>query len=84
MDEENKLLKAAEGYKGTSNIRWQLLREAVADGFSTEEATQLVNKVLKRLNNTESGETGNAFGKVQDPIDRWAKLRERIAQLRSF
>jgi hypothetical protein len=81
---ENRLLKAAEGYKGSANIRQQLLSEATTAGVTGYIAVQLVNRVLKRLSKTESGTVGKTLGQAQDPNLRWQKLAARIKQLRSF
>jgi hypothetical protein len=81
---EERLLKAAEGYKGTANIKQQLLGEAAAAGVIGQEAVNLVSKVLSRLQKTETGAVGKTLGKAQDPNDRWRKLAARIQQLRSY
>jgi hypothetical protein len=83
-DLENKLLKAAEGYKGTANVKKQLIAEAKTDGLDDEEAAAIVDKVLKRLNKTETGKRGSTLGKAQNPYARVKRLSALIAGLRSW
>jgi hypothetical protein len=76
--EENKLLKAAEGYKGTSGIKQQLVGEAETDGFDFNEAQRIVDTVLQRLKKTESGKNGGAFGTPHKATDRYKAIKEAI------
>ena len=82
MSEEQKLLKAAEGYKGTRNIKEQLVREASTDGYSPD----IVNIVLQRLRNTEmqSDCKGNKFGIAHNPNKQYQTLSLFIRQLRGY
>lgn len=82
MSEEIKLLKAAEGYKGTRNIKEQLAREAYTDGY----APDIVNIVLQRLYNTEkhSARKGNKFGVAHNPNKQYQTLSLFIRQLRGY
>lgn len=82
MSEEQKLLKAAEGYKGTRNIKEQLMREASTDGYSPD----IVNIVLQRLHNTErqSDCKGNKFGIAHNPNKQYQTLALFIRQLRGY
>jgi hypothetical protein len=82
--EEEKLLKAAEGYKGTNNIQQQLLSEAQSDGIVGQAAVQLVNRVMQRLNKTESGAQGNNLAAQHDPVQRWKNLALRLQSMRSY
>jgi hypothetical protein len=79
---EQKLLTAAEGYKGTDDIGMQLLMEAQASGLDTRQATALVQRVLARLNKTETGRTGGAFGVPHDPVKQKNNLATSIGQRR--
>ena len=81
---EETLLKAAEGYKDTKNIRTQLLKEALLYDISIEEAIELVDKVLARLEKTESGKQGNAFGIAHNPVTQTRNISDRIASLKSW
>lgn len=81
---EETLLKAAEGYKGTDNIRTQLLKEALLYDITVEEAIELVDKVLARLDKTETGKQGGAFGVAHNPVTQTQNLGKRIASLRSW
>jgi hypothetical protein len=76
--EENKLLKAAEGYKGTTGIRQQLEGEADADGFTFDQAKQIIDRVLKRLAKTESGKNGGAFGTPHKAEDRYKAIKSAM------
>ena len=82
MNEEIKLLKAAEGYKGTRGIKEQLIREASTDGYSPD----IVNIVLQRLRNTEKQADckGNKFGIAHNPNKQYQALSLFIRQLRSY
>ena len=76
--EEEKLLKAAEGYKGTDNAETQLIAEAETDGYSNEDAQAIVKQVLKRLKKTESGKNGGAFGTAHKATDRYKAIKEAV------
>jgi hypothetical protein len=80
VSEETKLLKAAEGYKGTRSIKEQLTREAYTDGY----APDIVNIVLRRLHNTEKHSTrkGNKLGVAHNPNKQYQTLSLFIRQLR--
>jgi hypothetical protein len=80
-NEENKLLKAAEGYKGTSGIKNQLIGEAETDGLSFDEATAVVNQVLNRLKKTESGKNGGAFGTPHKATDRYRSIKSAMKEM---
>lgn len=82
MSEEIKLLKAAEGYKGTRNIKEQLIREASTDGY----APDIINIVMQRLQNTEKHSThkGNKFGVAHNPNKQYQTLSLFIRQLRGY
>jgi hypothetical protein len=86
VDETNKLLKAAEGYKGTDHIREQLLRECMTDGYVSPEADDIVDNVLERLSNTEQhlSVTGPAMGKAQDPQKRYRHMVDVVQGLHSY
>jgi hypothetical protein len=81
---KNKLVKAGEGYKGTSNIREQLLAEAAANGVTGETAEALINQVLEKINNTETNQVGKTLGQAQDPNARYRRMASIISQLRSY
>ena len=83
MSEEIKLLKAAEGYKGTKNIRGQLEREASTDG---EHSKIIIDRVMKRLANTEKNlsQTGSKFGVAHNPNKQYQTLSLFIKQLRAY
>jgi hypothetical protein len=76
--EEDKLLKAAEGYKGTPGIKSQLVGEAETDGLSFDEANSIVDGVLRRLNKTESGKKGGALGVAHKATDRYAAIKSAL------
>lgn len=83
--EENKLLKAAEGYKGTINIREQLMAEAATDGYTGADAEAIVSAVINRLNKTEKKKSkGSALGVAHDPTKRANNMATLISQLRSW
>jgi hypothetical protein len=81
VEEENKLLKAAEGYKGTDNIKDQIASEAKADGFDDSEVKILISNVLARLKKTESGKNGGAFGTPHKANDRYNAIRTRLKEV---
>lgn len=83
-DEVNKLLKAAEGYKGTDNIYNQLLYEAMSDGYKGDYAKDVVEKVLSRLNKSESGKKGGKLGVAHDPTKQTNRLAKIISELRNY
>jgi hypothetical protein len=78
---ENKLNKRAAELKGTTNMKQQLIAEAIAAGVTQEEAETLANKVIAQSKKTKEG---NAFGKVQNPFKRVNTMATLISQLRGF
>ena len=80
--EVNKLLKAAEGYKGTDNIEEQLLAEAASDGYDGAIGQRLVDRVMLRLEKTESGKKGGKLGVAHNPNTQWANLVAAIRNLK--
>jgi hypothetical protein len=83
-NEENKLLKAAEGYKGTPDIEGQLAGEAKTDGLTDDEVKAVVSQVLSRLKKTESGKNGGAFGTPHKAEDRYIAIKQTIGGLHGF
>lgn len=81
---EETLLKAAEGYKGTKNIKQQLTKEALANGLNKAQAKLIVRNVLMRLDKTESGKQSNAFGVAHNARDQTKHIIERISELKDF
>lgn len=81
---ENTLLKAAEGYKGTGNIKQQLLSEASTQGVTGEDAEAVVDRVLQRLQKTERNRKGGAFGVPHSAQSRTQRIRETIQRLKDF
>jgi mannitol/fructose-specific phosphotransferase system IIA component (Ntr-type) len=69
---EETLLQAAAGYKDTSNLRNQLIEEAKAKGYAYPEA--IVDRVIARLNKTETGRKGGAFGVAHNPTNELATM----------
>lgn len=83
---ENVLLKAAEGYKGTTNIKQQLLKEAAAKGVTGDAADTIVSQVLRRLQRTERNgkKTGSAFGVPHKAVDQTQRIRETIQRMKDY
>jgi hypothetical protein len=79
--EENKLLKAAEGYKGTPNVKSQLRAEAMTDGITGDEAEAILNNVMARLQKTESGKNGGAFGTPHKAKDRYGAIKKALSEV---
>lgn len=69
-NEINKLIKLAEGYKGYPNIKELLEAEALIDGYDSD----IVTKVLEKLNNTEQSSKGGALGVAHNPNKQWRNL----------
>lgn len=76
--EERKLMQAAAGYKDTANVKEQLLKEALADGYDQESAAQLVEQVMRKLRRSETGRLGNKFAKSHNPNKQWANLASNM------
>lgn len=81
---EETLLKAAEGYKGTKNIRLQVFKEALANGATIKEAGELTNSVLGRLTHTETGRQSNAFGVAHNPLTQTQNIAKRVKECKSY
>lgn len=81
---EDTLLKSAEGYKGTKNIRMQILKEALANGVTFKEAGELTKNVLSRLQGTETGKQSNAFGVAHNPLTQTQNIAKRVKDFKSY
>lgn len=78
-----KLFKSAEGYKNTDNIEELLLKEAIANGLSVNDAQDTVYEVLEKLRKTEQKtEKGDKFGVAHDPNKQYLNLIEKIKSMR--
>lgn len=74
---KNRLKAAAAGYKGTDNVREQLLREMAAYGETGPEVEQMVDQVIASMNASETGTLGNTYGKGRDPQEIYDSMKKR-------
>jgi hypothetical protein len=79
--EENKLLKEAEGLKGSDEAPAIIAAEATNDGLSDDDVRLIVKSVMERLAKTESGNVGHAFGKAHDPKDEHAAIKTGVQDM---
>jgi len=76
---ENALYQVAQGYEGVTNIKEQLLAEAMTKGLTSEEAEAVVTRVIAKLNKPK--QKARRFGKAQDPVKRANHIAQTIANL---
>jgi hypothetical protein len=78
QNEENKLLNEAVGLKGTAGIEEHLEGHAAADGFTSDQIRNIVGTVLQRLDKTERGKHGGAFGVPHKAQDQYKAIKSAV------